>query len=151
VREVGAGRSVYLGPIYFGTFAGYQNEPYYDDADAMLLLKQAIEWAAGDTTGISGPEPTPAPRIDLRAATPSPFRFQTTISYCLPAAGSASLVVYDLAGKRVKTLVSDYLPAGAAQVTWNRTDDAGGAVTRGVYFCRLNADGTDLVRKLVVR
>jgi hypothetical protein len=151
VREIEAGRSVYLGPIYFANFGGYANEPYYDDPDAMLLLKQAIEWAAGDTTGISGPEPTPAPEGELRGAAPSPFRFRTTINYSLPAARPATLVVYDLAGKHVKTLISGSLPAGVGRVTWNRTDDAGRQVAGGVYFCRLRAEGTDLSRKLVVR
>jgi hypothetical protein len=151
VREVEAGRSVYIGPIYFGAFSNYQNWPYYDDADAMLLLKQAIEWAALGSTGISGPGSGPAPRAELRGAVPSPFRFRTTINYSLPAAGRATLVVYDLAGKLVRTLVSGNLPAGAGRVSWNRTDDAGRAVARGVYFCRLQADGTNLSRKLVVR
>ena len=152
VRQVEAGRSVYLGPIYFATFGGYPNEPYYDDPDAMLLLKQAIEWAAGDSmTGIGGSGLTPVPRAELRGAVPSPFRFRTTIDYSLPAAGQATLVVYDLAGKLVKTLLSGDLPAGAGHVTWDRTDVAGGGVARGVYFCRLHAGGADLSRKLVVR
>jgi len=46
-REVNSGKSVYLGPIYFGTFGSYGNRAYYSDANARLLLKQAIEWAAG--------------------------------------------------------------------------------------------------------
>jgi flagellar hook assembly protein FlgD len=87
----------------------------------------------------------------LRGAVPSPFRLRTTINYSLPAVRPATLVVYDLAGKLVKALVSGNLPAGAGQVTWNLTDDAGRTVARGVYFCRLHADGTDLSRKLVVR
>ena len=118
----------------------------------MRLLKQAIEWAAAeDSTGIGGPGVTPAPRAELRGAVASPFRFRTTINYSLPAAGMARLAIYDLAGKLVKTLVSGDLPAGAGQVTWNRSDDAGRSVVCGVYFCRLHADGTDLSRKLVVR
>ena len=152
VREVEAGRSVYLGPIYFGTFNNYANEPYYDDAGAMLLLKQAIEWASlGSATGISGPRSVQPPRAELRGAMPSPFRFRTTINYSLPVAGRARLVVYDLAGKRVKTLASGNLPAGAGKVTWSRTDDAGRQVACGVYFLRLQADGVNLSRKLVVR
>ena len=150
VRDVGAGRSVYLGPIYFATFQGYQNEPYYDDADAMVLLKQAIEWAAGDdSTGVAGPR-VPSPRAELSAALPSPFHLRTTIDYSLAAAGRAALSVCDIAGKVVKTLASGNLPAGPGQVTWNRTDEAGRSVASGVYFCRLSAGGTVLSRKLVV-
>jgi len=149
VREVQAGRSVYLGPIDFGTFQDYSNESYYDDADAMRLLKQAIEWAAGGTSGITGPGPVPL--AELRGAAPSPFRFRTTINYGLPAPGRARLAVYDLAGKLVKTLANGNLPAGPGQATWNRTDDAGKTVACGVYFCRLQTGGTNVSRKLVVR
>jgi subtilisin family serine protease/type 1 glutamine amidotransferase len=150
-REVGAGRSVYLGPIYFADFGGYGNGAYYTDVNSRRLLKQAIEWAAWGTSGISGPDLEPAPRAELRGAVPSPFRFRTTISYSLPAAGRARLAIYDLTGKLVKTLVTGNLPAGAGQVTWNRSDDAGKTVARGVYFCRLQADGMNISRKLVVR
>ena len=149
-REVDAGRSVYLGPIYFGEF-GYGNQPYYTGVDSRRLLKQAIEWAAWGTSGISGPSAQPVLRAELRGAAPSPFRFRTTISYSLPATGRAKLAVYDLAGKLVKTLASGTLPAGAGQATWNRTDDAGKTVACGVYFCRLQAGGKNLSRKLVVR
>ena len=117
----------------------------------MLLLKQAIEWAAGDdSTGVAGPR-VPSPRTTLSEAVPCPFRFDVTIHYSLANAGRASLAVYDPAGKRVGTLVSGYQPAGAGQVKWNRTDDAGRTVARGVYFCWLHADGTSLSRKLAVR
>ena len=44
-RNVGSGRSVYLGPIYFGTFTGYGNRPYYSDSNAVRLLRQAIQWS----------------------------------------------------------------------------------------------------------
>ena len=47
-RNVGTGRSVYLGPCYFATFSGYPGvRNYYSDVNARRLLKQAIEWAAG--------------------------------------------------------------------------------------------------------
>jgi len=152
VREVGAGRSVYLGPIYFGTFQGYSNEPYYDDTNAMRLLKQAIEWAASrESTAISGPRTAPLQRAGLGAAAPNPFRFQTTIDYSLVSAGWASFAVYDLAGNLVRTLVADALPAGPGKVTWNGTDDKGRTVAPGVYICHLQARGTSLSRKLVVR
>ncbi len=49
-RAVGSGKAVYLGPIYFGTFGSYGDRAYYSDANARLLLKQAIEWAGTNIT-----------------------------------------------------------------------------------------------------
>jgi hypothetical protein len=151
VREVEAGRSVYLGPIYFANFQGYNNEPYYDDESAMRLLKQAIEWAAWGTSGVEDPGLSPAPTAELRGAVPSLFRFSTQISYSLPSEGLVRLSVYDLAGKLVRTLVAGTRPAGAGTITWNRTDGAGNRVANGVYFCRFEAGNSRASRKLVVR
>jgi hypothetical protein len=44
-KTIGSGRSVYLGPVYFGNFGGYPSSQYYTDVNAKRLLKQAIEWA----------------------------------------------------------------------------------------------------------
>jgi len=60
-------------------------------------------------------------------------------------------VVHDLAGNLIRTPVSGSLPARSGQVCWNRTDDEGRTVARGVYFCRLQANGTGISRKLVMR
>lgn len=43
------GRAVYLGPIYFADFQTYENEGLYTDVDAVRLLLNAVEWAAGHT------------------------------------------------------------------------------------------------------
>jgi hypothetical protein len=48
----GLGKTVYLGPIYFADFQGYDNEGLYSDVDAVRLLLNSVEWAAGVT-----PEP----------------------------------------------------------------------------------------------
>jgi hypothetical protein len=44
-KSLGSGRSVYLGPIYYGNFGSYANRPYYTDPNSARLLKQAIQWA----------------------------------------------------------------------------------------------------------
>jgi len=149
-KTEGAGRSVYLGPIYFATFNGYQNEPYYDDANAMRLLKQALEWAAWGATGVESPRSAALlPR--LTEARPNPFSIAATISYDVPRAGRVELAVYDLAGKLVRTLVSGVEAPGARSVVWNREDNAGHEAANGVYFVRLVCDGNVATRKLIVR
>ncbi len=53
----------------------------------------------------------------------------------MPRAGHLSLKVYDIRGMLVKTLVDDRVEAGADQVAvWDGTDQAGSAVSSGVYF-----------------
>jgi hypothetical protein len=152
VNEPGDGRSVYLGPIYFGDFASHNNQGYYTDQAAVRLLRQSIVWAAsGPGAGVGSGSTGPARVAQLASAFPSPFRYNTVINYSLPLPADVKLAVYDLAGKRVKTLVSGIQPAGVRRVTWNRTDDAGRRVAQGVYFCRFEADGVQSSRKVVVR
>jgi len=151
VMTPGSGRSVYLGPIYFGAFQTYSNEPYYSDPDAMRLLKQAIEWAAmGGGTGMEErPEPPGVAR--LTGVAPNPFDAATTISYTLPVAGRVKLAVYDLAGKLVRTLANGVQSPGAKRLVWNRTDGSGRELARGVYFLRFETEGSVQARKLVLR
>jgi hypothetical protein len=72
-------------------------------------------------------------------ASPNPFNPNTTIHFSLPVSGNADLVIYDLAGRKVKTLASGYLEAGDHQVPWNGRDDTGRQVASGTYVYQLRA------------
>jgi flagellar hook assembly protein FlgD len=51
-------------------------------------------------------------------------------------AGRVQVNVYDVAGRKVRTLADRVFPAGEAKLVWDGADDAGGKVGRGVYFVR---------------
>jgi plastocyanin len=74
------------------------------------------------------------------AAFPNPFRSSTTINYLLPQPGPAAISVVDAAGRVVRALRA---PSGASSLSWDGRDDAGRALSPGVYFVRLStASGT---------
>ena len=81
----------------------------------------------------------------LKANYPNPFNPSTTIAYQMPEAGRVSLVVYDLTGNVVSTLVNESQPAGYYQTVWNGRDQRGVPVATGVYFYRLKA-GAEFVK-----
>ncbi|MBK7048522.1 MAG: hypothetical protein IPH48_18910 [bacterium] len=87
----------------------------------------------GSPSGVTGP---PAADVSLTAS-PNPFNPRTTIAFTLPQAGDTMLAVYDLAGRRVATLVEAPLPAGPISLEWDGRDDAGRALPSGVYLVRL--------------
>jgi hypothetical protein len=60
------------------------------------------------------------------------------------------LDVYDLRGAHVATLVDGVHAGGNGSVTWNGRDASGRPVASGVYFYRLSAGDTRLVRKMVL-
>ncbi len=70
---------------------------------------------------------------------PNPFNPSTRISFSLPVLSSVRLMVYNLLGQEVATIVNADLPAGRHEVLWGGADDAGRAVASGVYFYRLVA------------
>jgi hypothetical protein len=86
----------------------------------------------------------------LYAPAPNPFQRTTTIGFDLPAAGDAGLEVYDLTGRLVRTLLSGPQTAGHHSVVWNAVDDAGHAVSTGIYLLRLETAGERESRRTVV-
>jgi hypothetical protein len=102
------------------------------------------------TTAAGGGEAAPSSAIVLRANLPNPFRDATTIQYALPRAMPARLVVYDVAGHAVRTLVNGTQSAGERRVTWDGKNDGGAQVSRGIYLYRLEAGGTTQTRKMIL-
>ena len=81
---------------------------------------------------------------------PNPFNPTTSISFSVPAAGEASLIVYNAAGQVVRTLVDGNIAAGTHQISWDGTDNMGRNVASGVYVYRLVNDGRQLVRRMTL-
>ena len=65
-------------------------------------------------------------------------------------AGHVPLVVYDVTGRRVRTLAAGELAQGLHSTAWDGLDDSGQAVSSGVYFSWLEFDGGSQIGKLVL-
>ena len=72
---------------------------------------------------------------------PNPFNPNTQVVFQIPEPGEVALVVFNLLGHPIVTLVRDYLEAGYYQVEWDGTDGAGRAVSSGIYFLPLHQRG----------
>ncbi len=92
-------------------------------------------------------EPTPAPLARLAAA-PNPFNPSTRLAFSLPAAGHATLDVYDARGRRVRRLLDEPRTSGVFTETWDGRDDLGRTLPGGVYLARLSVGGEVAVLKL---
>lgn len=92
----------------------------------------------------TGVEPPPA-LAERMTAWPNPFNPSVTLEFALPAAGRASLRVYDAAGREVASLLDGAQPAGPRRVTWRPAGLAG-----GVYLARLEAPGAAATARLVL-
>jgi len=74
---------------------------------------------------------------------------RVVIRYDAPDAGvPIGLAVFDVRGRRVRTLKDPGAGAGEHQVTWRGERNAGGRVLSGIYFLRLDTGSTRLAQKL---
>jgi hypothetical protein len=64
--------------------------------------------------------------------------------------GQVSLDVFDVSGRRVRTLIGGTVPPGCHQVTWDERTESGASVTTGVYFLRMKAGDFVATRKVVI-
>ena len=86
----------------------------------------------------------------LFAAAPNPFHETTTIQLDVAsAARGASLTIYDISGRVVKTLDGGVSRPGRHKVIWDGTNDRGQRIASGVYFCALEVAGERQTSRLV--
>lgn len=71
---------------------------------------------------------------------PNPFNPSTTIEYDVPTQTLLKLIVYDVLGRKVKTLVSEIKEAGKYRSIWDGTNDFGNRLSSGIYIIRLETD-----------
>ncbi|HEY3217147.1 MAG TPA: FlgD immunoglobulin-like domain containing protein [Candidatus Eisenbacteria bacterium] len=102
----------------------------------------------GATPGADGPSGSSG--FALAQNHPNPFAATTSIAFRLPIECRVSLEVFDLNGRRVKSLVEEAMPAGEHAVEWNRRDAGGSPVKPGVYLYRLAAGSFREQRKMVL-
>jgi glucose/arabinose dehydrogenase/PKD repeat protein len=93
---------------------------------------------------------TPPSAFRLLAAIPNPFNPRTTLRFETPVQGFVRLRVFDVAGRLVRNLLAQDLPAGYHAVEWDGHDDRGGFVASGVYLYELAASNFRDVKKALL-
>lgn len=115
-------------------------------------------WGIHDISGYECDTAVDAPVLSgvpssfaLHASRPNPFSESTTIRFAVPGQGAdVHLSVYDIAGRKVRTLRNGFTAAGEQSVTWDGADDSGRHVGSGIYFYRLDSASFTATRKLVL-
>ncbi|MCD4795329.1 MAG: carboxypeptidase-like regulatory domain-containing protein [Bacteroidales bacterium] len=81
---------------------------------------------------------------------PNPFKSETTINYSIPVSSNVIIEIYDIQGKKIKTLVNEYQVSGNHSVIWNGTNETGIPVGTGIYFYRLKTDNNIVLKKIML-
>ena len=114
-------------------------------AEGIAIDSRGKLWA-GTSYGISRFEPQPTfietheqipAKFALRQNYPNPFNSETTIEFTLPQECKINLVIYNIMGQKVRTLLSENIMAGHYHVRWDGRDEYGKSVSSGIYFAHL--------------
>jgi len=81
---------------------------------------------------------------------PNPFNPTTTLRYDLPEDSQVKIMIYDLMGREVKSLVNIQQNAGYKAVVWDATNNLGQPVSAGMYLYRISAGDFYSVKKMVL-
>ncbi len=134
-------RQAFLGNLYLNihTAANLNGE-----------IRGQVRSGASILTSVASRETQTPSAFSLAQNYPNPFNPETEIRYELPQNVRVKLVIYDLLGARVRTLVDAFEAAGPKQVKWDGANDAGKRVASGIYLYRLEAGNFKSVRKLTL-
>jgi hypothetical protein len=159
LRQIGArsGPSGITRRVHFGlgaATAADSLEIFWPDGESQTVrdveadqIIAVIQPTPGGTGGGGGE----LPRVTaLLPAWPNPFNPVANLAFDLARPGAASLVVYDVRGRRVRTVHDGELTAGRHLFRWDGRDGGGRAAAAGVYVARLVADGKTLSTRLTL-
>ncbi len=156
--------------LYRGTSAGFTPGPgnllatvattstaYTDVAGAPYAYKlTAIDVHGNESapallipSGIAGVADAAPAAVELALAGANPARAGMALRFALPAAGAVRLTIYDVLGRRVRTLAGARFEPGRYDVRWDGADESGARVADGLYLARLEADGKVLEKRIV--
>jgi len=139
----------YFWKVYAGNTQGFYRES--DDVQWFYAIKPTGIWG--------GRPPITLPRaVVLHQNVPNPFNPRTVISFDLPERGGSvqggrttvSLLIFDVRGRLVRTLLREGLEGGSYRVSWDGRDDSGRALPSGVYLYRLDTGAWSSTRKMVM-
>ncbi|HEY3294716.1 MAG TPA: T9SS type A sorting domain-containing protein [bacterium] len=95
-----------------------------------------------ETDGVPRIPPT---RFEIGDAFPNPFNQDANFTYIVPATADVRIIIYDLLGRQVRTLVKGHLAPAEYHATWDSRNDTGVLMPSGVYWYRMKA-GTNYTK-----
>lgn len=135
---------VATGHAYFAEFqARYPNDVLASDAARFLEAAGASSKALAVTE--SAYKADPAQTVARMGNYPNPFNPQTTIRFTLPKATNVRLVVYDVLGREVATLVNAWQVAGSHEARFDASQ-----LPSGTYFYQLQTDTNHIVKQMLL-
>jgi hypothetical protein len=132
----------------FGLAAGIS--PCLPGNNSCGVLMGARGVGCDDLSGAPEDGGAPLPVTRLLGAYPNPFNPRTEVCFMLDRPRHVRLVIFDPAGRRVRVLLDEDLPAGAHTMPWAGRNDTGRGVASGTYLLRLETEGYRQTQKIML-
>ena len=112
-------------------------------------------WYPGIGTGIMEDKESEITNINplitkLYSAKPNPFKTRNAIRFSLPAECKVNLLIYDISGRLVRTLVDENKLSGIYTVNWDSRNDRNQTVSAGIYFYKFQTPNYTETKKLLL-
>ena len=104
-----------------------------------------LNWTLVPTTGITDSNNNLPGKFQLAQNYPNPFNPSTTIKFSINKADKVKLVIYNISGQKIATLVDKKMNAGSHEVQWNAAH-----IASGVYFYKLYCGTNTITKKMVL-
>ncbi len=104
----------------------------------------------GEFTSASFAVVVPTRPLAFHPSRPNPSTGPIDLSFYLPTDGQVALTIYDVAGRRVRTVTDGRRAFGSHLVSWDGKGTSGRDVPSGIYFGRLTFEGRSMSQKLVI-
>lgn len=127
-----------------------EGDIFYFYTNKVLTSDDVFEFTSPPPLAIGLDQAQIAGQYQLDQNYPNPFNPVTTIRYHLPVESKVKIVVYDLTGREVATLINDLQSGGFHTIHWNGTDATGNQVATGMYFYRLITADKSITRKMIL-
>ena len=122
--------------------------PIFEGLSGARVIRIEMSDVTGHTVA-SASVGTRPDQLQLRGNYPNPFNPATAISFAIGSPGTVQINIYNILGGQVARL-EGYFQAGEQELIWDGKDSAGGPVPSGVYFYRIEYEGQQEVKRMLL-
>jgi subtilisin-like proprotein convertase family protein len=138
----------YAGTDAYGPWEMFCFDPFMDHSLFWYLWR--IEIYGDLITGIEEDETLIPAQFEFKGVFPNPFNSTTSFKFGLPVTAEVTFGIYDIQGRRVKTIGCGDMPAGYHSIIWNGSNDADKAVASGIYFVTMRAGDKNFAKRALL-
>ena len=121
--------------------SGTRFAPQFDSGVVVVTIATGIE---------DNPTELLPQSVSLSQNYPNPFNLSTKIEFSIPENSMVEINLYNILGQKVAQLLNSFQPAGEYLIEWNGRTSSGQEAPSGVYFYRLEAQNSVLVKKMML-